>query len=177
MTGGTGSTPKISLRNIGKQFTVRPSKENPDGSTLTALDGITLDVAAGEFITLVGPSGSGKTTLLDLLAGLAKPDTGQVLVDGKEVTGPAATVPSCSSSTPSSLGALQPPTPLRPRRTRQRRAAAGPQGRAEKARHYLELVGLSGFEDRYPARALRRHEAARRDRPEPRVRAGHPAHG
>ncbi len=88
MTSGTGPTPKISLQNITKKFTVRPTKENPEGSVLTALDGISLDVSAGEFITLVGPSGSGKTTLLDLLAGLTKPDTGQVLVDGREVTGP-----------------------------------------------------------------------------------------
>lgn len=88
MTSGTGPIPKISLQNITKKFTVRPSKDNPEGAVLTALDGISLDVSAGEFITLVGPSGSGKTTLLDLLAGLTKPDTGQVLVDGREVAGP-----------------------------------------------------------------------------------------
>jgi NitT/TauT family transport system ATP-binding protein len=88
MTSGTGPIPKISLQNITKKFTVRPSKDNPEGAVLTALDGISLDVSAGEFITLVGPSGSGKTTLLDLLAGLTRPDTGQVLVDGREVAGP-----------------------------------------------------------------------------------------
>ena len=45
-----------------------------------------LEVAAGEFLTLLGPSGSGKTTLLSLIAGLAAPDGGQLLIDGKDVT-------------------------------------------------------------------------------------------
>ena len=45
-----------------------------------------LDVARGEFLTLLGPSGSGKTTLLSLIAGLAAPDGGQLLIDGKDVT-------------------------------------------------------------------------------------------
>lgn len=45
-----------------------------------------LDVAQGEFLTLLGPSGSGKTTLLNLIAGLAQPDAGQVLINGKDVT-------------------------------------------------------------------------------------------
>jgi putative spermidine/putrescine transport system ATP-binding protein len=45
-----------------------------------------LDVASGEFLTLLGPSGSGKTTLLSLIAGLAQPDEGQLLVNGVDVT-------------------------------------------------------------------------------------------
>jgi putative spermidine/putrescine transport system ATP-binding protein len=45
-----------------------------------------LEVAAGEFLTLLGPSGSGKTTLLSLIAGLATPDGGQLLINGKDVT-------------------------------------------------------------------------------------------
>jgi len=84
-------TPKISLRNVTKEFTVRQgkgSRKQGGPSVLTALDELSLDVAPGEFLTLVGPSGSGKTTLLDLLAGLSRPTSGSVLVDGKEVTGP-----------------------------------------------------------------------------------------
>jgi putative spermidine/putrescine transport system ATP-binding protein len=45
-----------------------------------------LDVAEGEFLTLLGPSGSGKTTLLSLIAGLATPDEGRLLINGKDVT-------------------------------------------------------------------------------------------
>ena len=147
--------PKISLQNIGKQFAVRPTKESPEGSTLTALDGITLDVAAGEFLTLVGPSGSGKTTLLDLLAGLTKPDTGKILVDGKEVTGPGrdravvfqqyALFPWRTASSNVSFGLEGSGNRADGRSSRLSRKE-----RAEKARHYLDLVGLSGFEDRYP---------------------------
>ena len=80
-------TAKISLRNVTKQFTVRATKSTA-ATTLTAIDSLSLDVRDGEFLTLVGPSGSGKTTLLDLLAGLSTPTSGEVLVDGKPVTGP-----------------------------------------------------------------------------------------
>ncbi|HSN19583.1 MAG TPA: ABC transporter ATP-binding protein [Usitatibacter sp.] len=47
---------------------------------------ITLDIARGEFIALMGPSGSGKSTLLNLIAGIDKPDSGTLLVDGEDIT-------------------------------------------------------------------------------------------
>ena len=53
---------------------------------VTALAPTDLEVAEGEFLTLLGPSGSGKTTLLSLIAGLAVPDEGQVLINGEDVT-------------------------------------------------------------------------------------------
>src|SRR4029453_13624601 len=53
---------------------------------VVALAPTALEVAQGEFLTLLGPSGSGKTTLLSLIAGLAAPDGGQLLIDGKDVT-------------------------------------------------------------------------------------------
>ncbi|PZG02675.1 ABC transporter ATP-binding protein [Micromonospora deserti] len=56
---------------------------------VTALDGVDLEVRAGEMVTLVGPSGSGKSTVLRLIAGLDRPDHGRVWVDGQDV----ATVP------------------------------------------------------------------------------------
>lgn len=51
-----------------------------------AVDGVSLDVQAGEFLTLLGPSGSGKSTLLGLIAGFSRPSDGQVILDGQDVT-------------------------------------------------------------------------------------------
>jgi NitT/TauT family transport system ATP-binding protein len=61
----------------------------PDGERLTALDGCSLDVAAGSFTVIIGPNGSGKSTLLRLIAGLLRPDRGMVLL-GDEAAPPRA---------------------------------------------------------------------------------------
>jgi NitT/TauT family transport system ATP-binding protein len=74
-------TAKISFRDVRKTF---PAK----GGTFTALDGVSLDIADEEFVTVVGPSGCGKSTLLSMAAGLVEPTGGKVLVDGSPVTGP-----------------------------------------------------------------------------------------
>ncbi|MGH7319366.1 MAG: ABC transporter ATP-binding protein [Candidatus Rokuibacteriota bacterium] len=60
-----------------------PSGRRP----LTILDGITLDVPAGQLIVVVGPSGSGKSTLLGLIAGLDQPTAGSIRIEGVELTG------------------------------------------------------------------------------------------
>jgi len=57
------------------------------GSAVTALGGVTLSLAAGSFTAVMGPSGSGKSTLLQCAAGLDRPDAGQILVDGEEMSG------------------------------------------------------------------------------------------
>lgn len=54
---------------------------------LDVLDGVTFDVAPGEFVSVVGPSGCGKSTLFDVIAGLLAPDAGRVVVDGEDATG------------------------------------------------------------------------------------------
>ena len=69
----------VEVRNVHKVYK-RDSFEVP------VLNGITLDVPEGDFLALMGPSGSGKTTLLNLLAGIDRPTTGQILVDGKEIS-------------------------------------------------------------------------------------------
>lgn len=63
----------VSIRQIHKAYGI-----------YKVLDGISLDIAAGEFLTLLGPSGSGKTTLLNVIAGFERPDSGSLLVDGAE---------------------------------------------------------------------------------------------
>lgn len=55
------------------------------GEPIRAVDGVSMSVAAGEFVAIYGPSGSGKTTLLELIAGLRRPDSGSVLVEGRDV--------------------------------------------------------------------------------------------
>jgi NitT/TauT family transport system ATP-binding protein len=77
-----GSPPaKLVVDGVSKWF--RTTRAN-----VHALDNINLNVGEGEFVCLVGPSGCGKTTLLDIIAGLTKPDEGQVLADDRPVEGP-----------------------------------------------------------------------------------------
>jgi len=55
-------------------------------ATVTALDDVSLNVAAGEFVAIVGPSGAGKSSLLAVAGALTTPDTGRVLIDGVDIT-------------------------------------------------------------------------------------------
>ena len=71
---------KLAVEGVSKTFHTRRGH-------LHALDNVSLRVREGEFVCLVGPSGCGKTTLLNIIAGLEKPDSGQVLAHGKPVTG------------------------------------------------------------------------------------------
>ncbi|MFM7239631.1 MAG: ABC transporter ATP-binding protein, partial [Cyanobium sp.] len=59
-----------------------------DGGRYVALQGVNLDVRAGEFITLIGHSGCGKSTLLNLMAGLSQATEGGILMNGRQVTDP-----------------------------------------------------------------------------------------
>ncbi len=57
-----------------------------DEFDVPVLNGVTLDVDRGDFLALMGPSGSGKTTLLNLIAGIDRPTSGRIVVDGKEIS-------------------------------------------------------------------------------------------
>lgn len=74
--------PKLSARGASKTF------RNARGEAVRALGEVNLEIAEGEFVCLIGPSGCGKTTLLNLFAGLDRPDTGEILMDGRRVTQP-----------------------------------------------------------------------------------------
>lgn len=67
----------ITTKNLTKIYT--------HGAPVHALDEVTLEIAAGEFVALTGPSGSGKSTLLNLIGTLDRPTSGQVVVDGVDV--------------------------------------------------------------------------------------------
>jgi putative ABC transport system ATP-binding protein len=69
----------IQLRNVSKTVT-------SGGEPLTILHPLSLEVARGRFLAIVGPSGSGKSTLLGLIAGLDSPTSGEVLIDGVNIT-------------------------------------------------------------------------------------------
>jgi len=56
------------------------------GETIKALDNVDLSINRGEFLSIMGPSGSGKSTFLNLIGGLDKPDSGQVIVNGVDIT-------------------------------------------------------------------------------------------
>jgi len=113
---------------------------------VTALDGIGLDVAAGEFVAIVGPSGCGKSTLLKLVAGLLKPSAGSVRLHGEPVTGPRP-----------DIGYVFQRDALLEWRTARRNILLQaemrgmPGGAARKrAAELVEMTGLTGFEDAYP---------------------------
>ncbi len=73
---------KIVVRDLWKSY---PTHKGP----LSVLEGVSLEVADGEFVALIGPSGCGKSTFLSILAGFDRPDRGEVIVDGKPVSGPS----------------------------------------------------------------------------------------
>jgi NitT/TauT family transport system ATP-binding protein len=75
--------PVISARDLVIGYELHRERKR-----LTALTGVSLDIQAGEFVVLVGPSGCGKTTFINAISGLVKPWEGEVLVNGKPVTGP-----------------------------------------------------------------------------------------
>ena len=62
------------------------SKRYPGRTEVVALEPVDLEVADGEFVTILGPSGCGKTTLLNIVAGLVPPTTGSVWLAGRDIT-------------------------------------------------------------------------------------------
>jgi NitT/TauT family transport system ATP-binding protein len=127
---------KLAIENVSKSF-------KTGTGVLQALDRVSLQVGEGEFVCLVGASGCGKSTLLNIIAGLEKPDGGNVLADGKPVTSPGR----------ERLVMFQEPAlfpwldvfgnvlfglKLKPNLSKK--------NRHDVAKYYLELVGLSRFE-------------------------------
>ncbi len=113
---------------------------------VTAIDRVNLEVKDGEFVMIVGPSGCGKTTLINILGGLNTATSGEVLLDGKPVQGPGA-----------DRGMVFQGYSLFPWLTVQKNVEFGlkmkkmPKAqRAEQAKKFIDLVGLTGFENALP---------------------------
>jgi NitT/TauT family transport system ATP-binding protein len=135
----TSSPLKLSLRGIRKAFRSK-------GGTVSVLDGVDVDVAHGGFTSVIGPSGCGKTTIFNIVAGLLKPDSGTMHVDGAPV-----------SDLRGRVGYMMQKDLLFPWRTVLENVVLGldlrkvPAKEArEKGREYLNVYGLSGFENAYP---------------------------
>ena len=120
--------------------------ETRDG-VLTAVDGMSLTVAPGEFVSVIGPSGCGKSTLFNVIGGLLEADEGTVTVDGETITGPHP-----------SIGMIFQDESTFPWRTVIDNVAfpleiakVPKSERQDRARRFVRLVGLDGFEKRYPS--------------------------
>ena len=132
--------PYIQARNV--RLTFCP----PNRAAVTALDAFDMDVEEGEFLSIVGPSGCGKSTFLNVLLGLIKPDSGEVLMRGRRITGPSSE----RAMVFQEFGLL--PWRTRPAQYRAwaRIKADGGGQTAAHCRRLVSLVGLGGFENHYP---------------------------
>jgi NitT/TauT family transport system ATP-binding protein len=129
----------IEIRDVEKRYQARAGERQ-------ALRASSLDIAAGEFVSIVGPSGCGKTTLLKIVAGLLPPTAGEVRLDGVVVQAP-----------PDGVGMVfQTPTLLKWRTVLDNvLVPAEATGRSRReyepiARQLISLVGLDGFAGHYP---------------------------
>jgi len=116
-------------------------------ASLLAVDRVSFRVAEGEFVSLIGPSGCGKSTLFNIIGGLTGETGGRVAVDGAAVSGTHAAfgmVFQEESTFPwrSVIDNVAFPLEL---------AGMGKRERQERARHFVSMVGLGGFERRYPS--------------------------
>lgn len=136
-------TRAIKLTDIACTFV---SDDSGKESAYTAVKGVNLTVADGEFVSVVGPTGCGKSTLLNMSAGLLEPSAGTVEIFGEALTGLNRRA-----------GYMFQADSLMPWKSALDNVAAGllfdgvPEAEARgRAREWLARVGLAGFEDRYP---------------------------
>jgi NitT/TauT family transport system ATP-binding protein len=112
-----------------------------------ALSGVNIHVGSKEFVSLIGPSGCGKTTVLKIIAGLLSPTKGEVLIEGKKVTGPGS-----DRATVFQSPGLMPWKSVVGNVVLALEFAGLPKGRRrDRAIKYVDVVGLNEFHDHYPA--------------------------
>jgi len=129
----------ITIKNLNKVF-------ERDGEKTAAIRNLSLNVIRGQLLCIVGPTGCGKTTLLRIVAGLEKPTSGTILLDGQEISSPSA-----------DRGMVFQEFALFPWRTVTGNIEFGLEikgapieERTGIVRRYVDLVGLKGFENAYP---------------------------
>jgi NitT/TauT family transport system ATP-binding protein len=137
------NAPKIEINALRKAF-------GPAPAAVLAVDDLSFDVNAGEFLVIVGPSGCGKTTVLNMLAGLERPTSGTIKLNGKLINGPGA-----------DRGVMFQDYALFPWRSVKGNIefglVYGPPGkglsaqeREDRVARVIDLVGLKGSEEKYP---------------------------
>src|SRR5439155_10606798 len=136
MTSGA----KLTIKDVTVTFQRRR------GGSVVAVDRLALAVRDKEFVCIVGPSGCGKSTLLRVIAGLTRPSSGDVILDGVRVGGPGADRGMAFQSyTLFPWLTVQGNVEFGPRLSRHPPALC-----ARIAKRYIDLVGRSGFEHAYP---------------------------
>lgn len=137
-------TEVIKVKGVSKVFAEHDAKP---GEELVAIKRADLQVANGEFVSLLGPSGCGKSTLLDIIGGLVAPTAGEILIEGEPIHGPTPKIAMVFQS-----------MSLFPWRTAIDNVEFGLQlkgverdARRQTALAMVDLVGLKGFEDKYPS--------------------------
>lgn len=130
----------IELDGITKTFSTR------DRASTLAVDGVSVEIGASEFVSLLGPSGCGKSTLLSIIAGLIQPTSGKARVDGTPVCGPYTNIGIVFQSDllldwRTVLGNVLIQFEMRGLKTEPHR---------ERARALIRSVGLGDFERKYP---------------------------
>jgi len=129
----------LEIKNVSKKF-VSNNRE------ILAVDNISFEVKYNEFLSIVGPSGCGKSTLLRMIAGLEKPTSGEILMEGRRIEGPGA-----------ERGLVFQQYTLLPWRNVLDNVAFGleirgvpKRERYEIARRFIRMMGMEGFEEAYP---------------------------
>jgi len=137
------NVPDISIADLSVRYRTK-------GSSVTALQNVTLDIPRNSFVSIVGPSGCGKTTLLKVLSGVLRPSSGEVRFDGK---------PLAEADLSGKIGYVFQRPLLLPWRTAIENVAltlevakkdVSRDARMAEARKWLDLVGLAGFENQLP---------------------------
>ncbi len=131
---------QLEIQNVSRVF---PGKK---GTQTQALTPINFSVNENDFVTILGPSGCGKSTMLRIIAGLDQPTTGQVLLDGKHITGPGA-----------DRGMVFQSYTLFPWLTVEQNICFGLREKGmsaaeqkERSGYFINRVGLKGFEQHFP---------------------------